>query len=651
MGALNPLFLLAGLAAAVPIYLHLFQRHRTRRVAFPALRYLERTEREHAREIRFRQILLMLARVLVLLLVVGSGARLFLDTRGGSSHPPTAAVLILDNSLSSSRVVGDVRVVDRLKAMAERTLDRASVDDRFWVIRAGEPWLPAIPGTVAQARIAVSETTSSDAAGDLTAALTRARRLLATSELRDREIHLFSDLQATAFREDEPAPAGDIPVVVWSEPMAAAANMALDGILIGSGLPPLEGERSTVTVSSMSVDAPDTARVAVRLIVNERIRGAGSLPVGAESTIPLPPAGPGWILGYADADPDDLRADDRRFFAFRSRPAPTVVLGGSPGLFVREAVEVLRQAERLRMGSSGDADVLISDNGIGLDQQSAEEAALILPPSDATLLPALNRRLAARGIPWLVAPSPASGEIDLVGASLPPMLERTRIRERYSLSLSAEPPGPPSVLAEAGGQPWAVEGTDMQDRRYLLLGSPMTREASSLPVSTAMLRFVDWVANEWAGSGGGISAPETGSHLPAPAGATLVRVPSGEERPIDATRTVRETGQSGFYTFLADDSIVSVVAVNPPTSESLLRPLESRELIAAIGNDVTLVDRESAWAGSIYRARRGAELWWPLLLGAVVLLMAESLMATSGARGERGPKVREGASRPMAHAE
>ena len=33
----------------MPIYLHLFQRQETRRLSFPALRYLERTERETVR--------------------------------------------------------------------------------------------------------------------------------------------------------------------------------------------------------------------------------------------------------------------------------------------------------------------------------------------------------------------------------------------------------------------------------------------------------------------------------------------------------------------------------------------------------------------------------------------------------------------------
>ncbi len=84
MAALNPLFLAAGVAVAVPIILHLFHRHETRRFSFPALRYLERTEREHAREIRLRQLLLLLTRVAILLLVVGAGARLIFAGLGGA---------------------------------------------------------------------------------------------------------------------------------------------------------------------------------------------------------------------------------------------------------------------------------------------------------------------------------------------------------------------------------------------------------------------------------------------------------------------------------------------------------------------------------------------------------------------------------------
>jgi len=45
------------------------------------------------------------------------------------------------------------------------------------------------------------------------------------------------------------------------------------------------------------------------------------------------------------------------------------------------------------------------------------------------------------------------------------------------------------------------------------------------------------------------------------------------------------------------------------------------------------VDRKDAWSRAVFRSRQGPELWWPLLLGAIALLVIESLIATSG-RGE-----------------
>ena len=628
MGALSPTFLVAGLAIGVPIFLHLFQRHQTRRVSFPALRYLERTEREHARQIRLRQLLLLLARVTVLLLIVGAGARLVFLGRG-ASHPPTAVVIVLDNSMSSGRVVGETRVLDELKDLARQTLDAASDEDRFWVIRAGEPWLPAIPGGAAEARIAVRQTQASAAGGDVAAALTRATELLETAELEVREIHLLSDMQRSAFTLPGEAPSQWLPVIAWTGTQPSAANRALTRVVVGGGLPPLEGQRTEVTVTA-SGGGGDTARIPVRVVVNDRIRGAASLPPGAETSIGLPATGSGWIQGYADADPDALRADDRRFFAYRSRPAPTVSVGGAPGVFVAEALAVLERAGRLRTTQPQLADVLIAQDGSGLGQRGTASATLVIPPADPTLLPALNRRLAQAGIPWRYEAHTGSGEMELTGRAVPEALLGVEVREWFELDLVGDPEAPTRTLAEVGGRPWALDGSDSGGHRYLLLASSMEASSTTLPVSTAMLRFVDWVVSEWAGSGGVTAELDTGVHLPAPAGATHVRFPSGAEYEIDGTRTVRGTGEAGFYTFLAEDTSVSIVALNPPRAESRLARLEAGDYRDAVGSEVIDVDRENAWTRAIYRVRQGPELWWPFLVGAMALLLIESLMATSG---------------------
>ena len=633
MGALNPLFLVAGLAAAIPIILHLFHRHETRRFLFPALRYLERTEREHARQIRLRQLLLLLTRVAVLLLLVGAGARLLFTGQGGA-HTPTAVAIVLDNSMSSGLVVGETRVLDELKSLALVALEDASTEDRFWVIRAGEPWLPAIAGGVAEARAAVTETEASAAAGNLTDALARAAELLRTSDLEEREIHLLSDLQRTAFDLPGAEPAGDVPVVLWAPEAEPVENRALIGLLVGGGLPPVEGQRTELTVRALDV-GPDTTRFPVRLVLDDRVRDAGALSSGAETILGLPAAGSGWVRGYVETDPDALRSDDRRWFAYRSRRAPTVASGGTAPLFVEEAVSVLERSSRLRRAPVNTAELLLAQDGAGLEQRGPGTAALVIPPEDPTLLPALNRRLADAGIPWRYEPRRSVGQAELSGEALPDALAGIRVSAWLALT-STSARGPDTrTLAEVAEEPWAVEGTDASGGRYLLLASPLVASATTLPVSAGMVRFIDWAASEWAGVGG---APDyvAGAHLPAPPGATHVRFPSGPELGIDGTRTVRGTGEAGLYTFVAADSVVSVVALNPPVSESVLGRLEPRQLASAIGEDVIRVERAEAWPRAVYRSRVGPELWRPLLLAALLLLFAESFLASSGRVPVRG---------------
>ncbi|MGH7466343.1 MAG: BatA domain-containing protein, partial [Longimicrobiales bacterium] len=132
MGLLNPVLLFLAGAAAVPLLLHLLQRHQGPRVIFPALRYLRRAEKESARRIRLRQILLMLLRIAAVLLLALAAARPFVGF-GGVRHSPTAVVIVLDNSMSTAAVEGERRVLDQLKARALETLDAAGEEDRFWL--------------------------------------------------------------------------------------------------------------------------------------------------------------------------------------------------------------------------------------------------------------------------------------------------------------------------------------------------------------------------------------------------------------------------------------------------------------------------------------------------------------------------------------
>ncbi len=626
MGWLNPLFLLAAAAVAVPLVLHLFHRHESRTVLFPALRYLLRTEREHARRIRTRQLLLLVVRVLTVLVLVAAGARLFLRGRG-AAHLPTALVLIVDNSLSSGRVVGDERVLDRLRELADASLDAAAPEDRIWVIRAGEPWEVAVPGPPAQARRRVAETEVTGTRGDLDEALRRAAGLVRESDLPAAEIQLLSDLQASAFG-DGAAPADGVPVVVFTGIPEPGPNHYLRDASAGGGLPPLANRRTDVTVA-LGGSPTDTAAVTVRLLLEARVRGATSVRPGGSAVLPVGPFPTGSVQGYAEADPDELRADDRRYLAFDVRPPPRVESAGDPGTFAREALAVLEEGGRLAAaGPSQPADVLLAGGGAGIGDTRAARR-IVVPPADPALLPALNRRLADAQVPWRYESLETGGEAGVGESRVPLSLDGVRVRRHYRLAPPEGAPPSASVLVRlSDGEPWLIS-EDVGAASYLLLGSPLDADATTLPVDAAMVPFLEWALSGW-GAAASAQPRLTGEALPLPSAATEVESPDGTRTPVDGTSELRTTRDPGIYTILREDSVLARVALNASVRESLLDPLPQDALQERVGDGVISVATPRAWSRETFTSRQGHELWRPLLLAALLLLLLESWMASSG---------------------
>jgi hypothetical protein len=619
MSFLSPLVLLAATAIAVPLLLHLFHRQEGRRLVFPALRYLLRTEKEHARRIRLRQLLLLLMRCAVVVLLALAGARMVIAGRG-AAHPPTAVVVLLDNSLSSGRVLGEDRVLDRLKAAAVDGLSAATAEDRVWVLRVGEPWDIAVPGSADAARVRILETEVSGARGDLTSALRRARQLIGDAEMDAGEIHLVSDLQASAFDAAAEVEDGAPPVLVWAglDPEAAVNRHLLEAQL-GGGLPPLANRRTELSVGLSGGEADE--EITVRLFIDGRVRGAAAVRPGTAAVLPVGPFPVGWVEGYAEADPDALRDDDRRWFAVPVRPPPTVARGGDPGLFVESALRVLEEGGRAT--PNGSPDVVLAAVGEGLESGGR---AVVLPPADAALLPALNRRLADAGVAWRFRDDTDGGEVTVTESRVPVDLSAVRVRRRYRLEATAGAPG--TVLARlSDGSPWLV-GIDTPDRPLLLLASPLDDQASTLPVDAAMIPLIEWFVTGW-GAGGVRTAPEVGEALPLPSSATVVEDPAGERWPVDGSLELRTTRHPGIYRVFAGDSLLALHAVNTPARESLLDVLEPREVERRLAESRVVEDPDD-WARVAFTRRRGWESWRALLAVALGLLLLETWLAASG---------------------
>ncbi len=628
MGFLYPLWLLLAAAAAVPLILHLLQRHQGPRVVFPAVRYLQRAEREHARRIKLRQLLLLLLRVAALLAIALAVARPFFR-RGGITHEPTAVVIILDNSMSSSLVQGDRRVLDELKDRALETLARASSDDRFWLLRAGAPWEPALPGDAMTTAERVRATQATAASADIMGAIDRAHSILAQAAGgRSREIQVLSDLQQSNWRGELKSD-DDVSVIVYAPEREPVANSAIAAIQVGGGLAPRAQERSTIAVEIAGDSTRDS--VNLRLHIGNRTAGAAIGQPGSTVLLPFPPQPVGLVTGWVELDADALRADDRRYFAVTVSPPPTVTLTRAAP-FIKSALDVLTDARRISLANAGGA-ILVAPAGAGTESAGTRDVVIIAPENPLEL-PAVNRRLAMLGINWQLENNPASGELRFAAsndAELDRALREARVAQAYRLVSSGATSNDSVAVRLSDGSAWAVFGERARGGRFVVLASPLTPEAGNLPTSLAMIPLMDRATGVWVASAAPPSEAPPGAAMNLPAGATAVINPDGTRDTIVAGTTYQAGTLPGVYQVLRRGTVIAAYVVNPAPGESVLRSVSRQRIERALpGWRVRFAGNADAWQDRIFDRRLGFELWRPIVLVLLVLLVIEGILAATG---------------------
>jgi hypothetical protein len=568
---LHPLALLGLAAAALPALLHLLQRRTPPELEFPPLRYLSEAERQSARRLKLRHLLLLLLRTALIVVVVLAAARPLVPSvggaqgEGGSAHQPTALVVILDNSPSSGAVVDGRPVLDRLREAARASLARSTAADRVWLMLADG----VVRGGSREALLASVDNAAADWVRlDLVAAVDRAALLVLAEPLPGHEIHVLSDVQRTALAEGRARRHAAVRVLCLAPPPGRpVANRGVAAVRVGEGA-------AMVTVGGS--DGRDPVPMTVRLrgrdvgrgLIAGGVGGVGGVGGGAAASIALPAQPPGWWVGEAVLEPDELRADDRRPFVWRVAPPARVEAAAQSGPFVAAALAVLRAGRRVSAGR----DVVIGDApGTG--------RSVALPPSDPALLGQANRALAARGVPWRWGapgtPGPViAPELEMIGGA--------QVTRRYRLEGSGE------VLATVNGEPWLVRAGEI-----VLLGSRLDTAWTALPAAPGFVPFLDALVN---------------------------RVVAGEADVAEAEGAPRVE----FRARGADTTGATVFGPDP--RESDLTPATPAMVAEALGGAEVLDDRR--FAVERFAGTRRADASGVLLVLALLLAAAELGVAT-----------------------
>jgi hypothetical protein len=198
-------------AAAAPLLIHLWSRHRFREAPWAAMQFLLAAMRKNARRLQLQQWLLLAVRTLIILLVVSAvaepyGQRLL----AGGSAAPSHKVLVIDGSYSMAYRANVNTNFSRAKQMASELVRASRSEDVFTVIlMASPPKLVVSAEVIDRAAISsrIDSLTQPYAGADFAATLDLVKDALSDKEGHKaparKEVYFFTDLQRTTWRAPE----------------------------------------------------------------------------------------------------------------------------------------------------------------------------------------------------------------------------------------------------------------------------------------------------------------------------------------------------------------------------------------------------------------------------------------------------------------
>jgi hypothetical protein len=335
MTFLNPAVLVALVAAAIPVLLHLLNLRKLRTVEFSTLVFLKQLEKSRMRRLKLRQILLLILRTLVIACLVLAFARPALrgtSVGGLSTHAKTTAVLILDDSFSMTASDEHGPLLNQAKAASQDALSFLKEGDDVFLQRFSEGAGSETPESpthdISEVKSALGETHASAIFHTLGDILTRTRMVLKESKNFSKEVYLVTDLQRTNFaagEENKSKPSSSLSTQSENQTRlflipighAAVENVGVVAVKITNRI--FEKDRPfslEATVRNAGKALLRNYTISMYLDGVRVMQKAVDLQPESVANVEFTasPKRTGYISGFVQADPDAIDQDNQRFF-------------------------------------------------------------------------------------------------------------------------------------------------------------------------------------------------------------------------------------------------------------------------------------------------------------------------------------------------
>jgi uncharacterized protein len=698
MTFMNPIFLSALAAVAIPVIVHMLSRRRVPELYFSSLRFLRPSDRRSMKRINLRRLLLMLMRAAGIALVALAFSRPVV--RGGLAalFPGGGALsgcILLDRSYSMGVGEEDATLFERAKLRVEEIMEGFAAEDDVTIVLFDSGSEICFEGGGGSAAAPLEGVHISWGPTDLRAAVRTGLGILRASRREVLELYIVSDFQRSALKPrshgTRPGSGGVsdggedevFPFRAYLVPVSAdgVQNVSIERV----GLPRAalhRGELASLEVLLRNGSPDRETRFPIEVHIDGRRiaeREVGIGPAGFErESFAFPVERSGWLRGEVRKAADRLRADDRRYFTLRVMDKLRVLLlADERALYLEQALspdgsdadmELVRKGWRAFTSSDLEAaDVAVLGPGrgplrrdIGVIERFVSEGGKVLvmlvpeladAARELSGYPLSIRRQEAEGGFISIARPPATPDF------LAPFDEEdidavTRLRFRRAADVSGVPPGVP-LLRFSNGSPFIWEEV-YKEGSYVFCAVDPTPEAGDLVLSPFFLPLIQ-------------QAVLATGPLPGPAGETNVSEPivwegsaredvryalpermQGEGPRVGVPERKGGAGEEhivvppaeapGFAILYEGADTLGVFAVNPETgAESDLTAASVDEVADSLGLEhYAAIEEGARLSEAIRSAREGREITLGLALAAIAVFIAESVLAQRKYEGDQG---------------
>lgn len=255
MSFLNPLFLIALIAAAIPLLIYLLNVRKPKKVRFSTLAFFDSLKQTALKRLKLKRLLLLAVRMLAILMLVLAAARPLLPGSFGNlinDGEPKAIVVLIDNSPSMKQVDQNGPYFDQALETAEELIGMADSDDKILLdVTNGESLpFPFVSKSGALARL--SDFSVENKGNYLADRIENAFRRLEEAPEPNKQIYIISDGQETQLSE-------------LAERSFTDQQESVHFISVGGAKPANTGIESVVLESSVSEGREDLSlRVNIR---------------------------------------------------------------------------------------------------------------------------------------------------------------------------------------------------------------------------------------------------------------------------------------------------------------------------------------------------------------------------------------------------